>query len=158
MNANSAHLYQTVPRSHWHLIEIIPIKNIWIKCQALFPEKNMKNIYVSSADIYIQQAYGWYYLCTINVLKFHTSKFLTKWHMQTVQTKFLLHMKEQSDQVYTVCHSTTICILRNNCIKKQNFYAKQVQNKVFESLGHLLYVYITYLPLVFGHLSSPYLF
>ena len=31
------------------------------------------------------------YTCTINVLKFRTPKFLTKWPMQTV--------KEQSDQI-----------------------------------------------------------
>ena len=32
------------------------------------------------------------YFITANVLKFHTPKFLTKWHMQTVQTQ------EQSNQ------------------------------------------------------------
>ena len=34
----------------------------------------------------------------VNVLKFWTSKFLTKCHMQTVQTQIRLLLKEQSDQ------------------------------------------------------------
>ena len=38
------------------------------------------------------------YLETVNVLKFRTPKFLTKWHMQTVQTQIRLLLKEQSDQ------------------------------------------------------------
>ena len=33
----------------------------------------------------------------INVLKFHTLRFLTKWHMQSVQIQIRL-LKEQSDQ------------------------------------------------------------
>ena len=38
------------------------------------------------------------YLETVNVLKFRTPKFLTKWQMQTVQTQIRLLLKEQSDQ------------------------------------------------------------
>ena len=34
---------------------------------------------------------------TVNVLKFSTPKFLTKWHMQKVQTHIRLLLKEQSD-------------------------------------------------------------
>ena len=35
---------------------------------------------------------------TVNILKIRTPKFLTKWHMQTVQTQIRLLLKEQSDQ------------------------------------------------------------
>ena len=35
----------------------------------------------------------------VNVLKFRTSKWLIKWHIQTVQTQIRLLLKEQSDQV-----------------------------------------------------------
>ena len=35
---------------------------------------------------------------TVNVLKFCTSKCLTKWHMQIVQTQIRLLFQEQSDQ------------------------------------------------------------
>ena len=37
-------------------------------------------------------SFGWYHylLITVNVLKFHTSKFLIKWHMQTVQRSSLI--------------------------------------------------------------------
>ena len=34
----------------------------------------------------------------VNVLKFCTAKFLTKWHMQTVQTQIRLLLQEQSYQ------------------------------------------------------------
>ena len=34
----------------------------------------------------------------VNVIKFHTPKFLTKWQMQTVQTHITLLLKQQSDQ------------------------------------------------------------
>ena len=33
---------------------------------------------------------------SVNVLKFHTPKCLSKWHMQTVQTQ--IRLKEQSDE------------------------------------------------------------
>ena len=34
----------------------------------------------------------------VSVLKFRTSKCLTKWHMQAVKTQIRLLLKEQSDQ------------------------------------------------------------
>ena len=63
--------------------------------------------------------------------KFCSTNCLTKWHMETVQTQ-----KSSLIRVCTVCHYT---ILRNNCIKNKN-YAKIIWNKVFEILGHLLYL------------------
>ena len=38
----------------------------------------------------------------IHVLKFRTPKFLTKWHMQTLQTEVI---RSSLIRVYTVCHS-----------------------------------------------------
>ena len=38
------------------------------------------------------------YLLTVNVLKFRTAMFQTRWHVQTVQTQIRLLLKEQSDQ------------------------------------------------------------
>ena len=39
-----------------------------------------------------------FFVCTINVLKFSTQKYLTKWHMQILQTLIRLLLKEQFDQ------------------------------------------------------------
>ena len=68
----------------------------------------------------------------VNVLKFCSPKWLTKWHMQTVQTQIRLLLKELSDQGLHF----PLGILRNNSIKSKNL-AKKVWNKVFEILGHL---------------------
>ena len=57
----------------------------------------------------------------VNVLKYGTPKFLTKWTMQTVQTKIRLLLKEQSDLglhcllFYTVCHFTNLKKFGRGC-------------------------------------------
>ena len=51
-------------------------------------------------------------------------------------TQIRLLLKEQSDRVYTVCHSTKY--FKNQLHKKANLDQK-VCNKVFEILGHLLF-------------------
>ena len=64
----------------------------------------------------------------INVRKFLTPKFLTKWHMQTVQSQ-----TSSLIRVYTVCHYTKY--FKKLMHKKPNF-DKKVWNKVFKILGH----------------------
>ena len=49
----------------------------------------------------------------VNVLKFHTLKCLTKWHVQTVQTQI---RRSSLTRVYTVCQST-------------KYYKKQLHKK-----------------------------
>ena len=52
----------------------------------------------------------------VNVLKFYTLNFLTKWHMQTLQTQIRLLPQKQSDQglhclkfTYILTNSSCIC-------------------------------------------------
>ena len=52
----------------------------------------------------------------VNVLKFLTPKFPTKWHMQTVQTQIKLC---SLIKVFTVCHSTKH--FKKQLHKKQTF-------------------------------------
>ena len=61
-----------------------------------FGEQENKNTYLNTSTI----CYSARTLhdSTVNVLKFCTLKWLTKWCMQTVQTQIRLLLKEQSDQ------------------------------------------------------------
>ena len=66
-----------------------------------------------------------YYLIhtMVYVLKFCAQKFLTKWHVQTVQTQIRLHLKEKSDQ--GVCHSTMY--FEKQLHRKQNLGQKRME-------------------------------
>ena len=68
---------------------------------------------------------------TINVLKFHTPRFPVKWYRRTVLVLIRLHLKD-----FTLV-AIPLSILRNNCTKNK-IWVKNVQNKLFEILGHLL--------------------
>ena len=78
-----------------------------------------------------------YIVGQVNVLKFCTPKFLTKWHMQRMQIQIRQLLKEQSDQGL---HCLPFCLeyFEEQLHKKQNT-GKKVWNLVFEILGHLLY-------------------
>ena len=56
---------------------------------------------------------------TVNVLKFQTPKYPKKWYMQTVAPQIRWLLQEQSDQVYTVCHSTEYLY---SCFLEYPFY------------------------------------
>ena len=77
-------------------------------------------------------------LCSIHIAKYgkypkiSKSKFLAKWHMQTVQTQISLI------RVYTVCHLTKY--FKKQLHKKQNLSQKNVQNKEFKILVQLPYI------------------
>ena len=71
---------------------------------------------------------------TVNVLKFLTPKFLTKWLMQTVQTQIRMLLI-----VYTVCHS--IKGLKKQLHKKHNLDRKSIE-KVFQILC-ILKIYLS---------------
>ena len=70
-----------------------------MKCQILFSRKNKTKNSLFSAELAIRAIkYFQEGNVTVNVLKIRTPKFLTKCHMQTVQTQIRLLLKEQSDQ------------------------------------------------------------
>ena len=73
----------------------------------------------------------------VNVLKFWILKCLMNWHVQTVQTQIRLLLRSSLIRVYTVCHSTEH--FNRQLHIKQNLSQKSMENKVFETLGHLLY-------------------
>ena len=68
----------------------------------------------------------------VNVLNVHAPKFLTKMHVQNVQTQLRLLLL----RVYTVSYSTKKFQDRPH---KQTL-GQKVWNKVFEILGHLPYL------------------
>ena len=72
----------------------------------------------------------------VNVLKFCLTKFLTKWHMQTVQTQIRLLLKEQSDQGL---HCLPFYCLKKQLHKKQKNMEEKLWNKIFGHLSHMSY-------------------
>ena len=70
----------------------------------------------------------------VNVLKFRTPKFLTKWHMQTVQTQ--IRLLQSLIWVYTVCHS--IKPFKRKLHKKQN-WTKGPSGPYIPHLNHVIH-------------------
>ena len=68
---------------------------------------------------------------TVNILKFGTLKFLTKWHMQIVQTQIRPILKQSRSsliRVHTFCHSTNL--FKKQLHKKQNSGKKGMEQNV----------------------------
>ena len=66
--------------------------------------------------------------------RFHTPKFLMKWHMQTVKTQIRPFLKEQSDQGLHCLPFYKVFLKQLH--EKQTFGQNKVWNKVLEIIGH----------------------
>ena len=93
-------------------LRVVKVKNQYAEFSAFFSQR--RQVFFTFCLLFFipssfwkgstTEAKTWLFLTMLNVLKFRTSKCLTKWHMQTVQIQIRLLLSSLI-RIYIVCHS-----------------------------------------------------